>query len=82
MQGVQVQSLVVELRSQVTCSQKSQNIKQKQHCDKFSRGFLKKWPTLKKKSLKTEEKISTIFIGGSSKRKGRRKMKMEKIFVD
>ena len=85
MQGVQVQSLVTELRSQVTCSQKNQNIKQKQHCDKFSRDFLKKWPTLKKKkkkTLKTEEKISNIFRGGSSKRKGSKKMKMEKIFVD
>ena len=36
----------------------------------------------KKKSLKPEENITSIFIGGSSKRKGRRKMKMEKIFVD
>ena len=36
----------------------------------------------KKKTLKTEEKISNIFRGGSSKRKGRKKMKMEKIFVD
>ena len=37
MQGMQVWSLVGELRSHMPCSQKSQNIKQKQYCNKFNR---------------------------------------------
>ena len=51
MQGVQVQSLVQELRSHKPQGQKKQNLKQKQYCNKFNKGF-KKWSTSKKKNLK------------------------------
>ena len=36
MQGVQVQSLVGELRPHMPQGQKNQNAKQKQYCDKFN----------------------------------------------
>ena len=36
-QGVQVQSLVEELRSHMPCGQKNQSIKQKQYCNKFNK---------------------------------------------
>jgi len=41
MQGIQVQSLVEELRSHVPPDQKNQNIKQKQYCIKFNKDFKK-----------------------------------------
>ena len=41
MQGVRVRSLVGELRSHMPCSQKNQNIKQKQYCHKFNKDFKK-----------------------------------------
>ena len=37
--GVQAQSLVRKLRSHMLCSQKNQNIKQKQYCNKFNNDF-------------------------------------------
>ena len=39
MQGVWVPSLVGELRFHILCGQKSQNIKQKQYCNKFNKDF-------------------------------------------
>ena len=45
--GVQIQSLIGELKSHMTCDQKTQNIKLKQYCNKFNKDF-------KKKSLKTK----------------------------
>ena len=50
MQGVQVQSLVRELRSPLACCQKNQ---QKQYCNKFNKNF-KNSPHQKKNSLKKE----------------------------
>ena len=37
MKGMQVQSLVGELKSHMSHGQKKQNIKQKQYCDKFNK---------------------------------------------
>ena len=42
--GVRVQSLVGELRSQVPCSQKKQNIKYKQYCTKFNKDIFLNGP--------------------------------------
>ena len=39
MQGLQVRSLVGELRSHMPQSQKNQNMKQKQYCNKFNKDF-------------------------------------------
>ena len=50
MQEVQVWSLVGELRSHKSIGQKNQNIKQKQECNKFNKGF--KNGSHKKKSSK------------------------------
>ena len=47
MQGLQVQSLVKELRSYMPHGLKTQNIKQKQYCNKFSKDF-NKWSTFLK----------------------------------
>ena len=52
MQGVQVWSLVRELRSHMPRSQKTENIKQKQYCNKFNKEF-KNGPHQKKKKLET-----------------------------
>ena len=49
MQGVWVRSLVGELRSHMPLSQKNQNIKQKQYCNKFNKNF-KNGPHQKKKN--------------------------------
>ena len=53
-QGMQVQSLVWELKSHMPRGQKNQNIKQKQYCNKFNKHF-KKWST-SKKILKKKKK--------------------------
>ena len=42
MQRVQVRSLVGELRSYMSHSQKKQNLKQTQYCDKFNKDLKKK----------------------------------------
>ena len=68
MHGVQVQSLVRELRSHMPGSQKKKNtpkIKQKQYCKKLSTGF-KNGP-LQKRSLKKKKDplYHQIFPGGS-----------------
>ena len=55
MQGVQVGSLVGEPTSHVPRSQKTENIKVKQYCDKFSKDF--KMVHIKKKILKVREKL-------------------------
>ena len=57
MQGVQVQFLIRELRSYMLQDQKKQNIKQKQYCTKFSKGF-EKSPHLKKNLKKINKKRS------------------------
>ena len=49
--GVAGGSLVSKLRSHMPCGQKSQNIKQKQHCNKFNKD-LKNGPHQKTKILK------------------------------
>ena len=41
MQGVQIRSLVGELRSHMPRGQKNKNIKQKQYCSKFNKDFKK-----------------------------------------
>ena len=41
MQGVQIRSLVGELRSHMPPGQKNKNIKQKQYCSKFNKDFKK-----------------------------------------
>ena len=48
--GMQVWSLVGEIRSNMSCGQKNQNIKQKQYFNKFNADF--KIIHIKKKSLK------------------------------
>ena len=54
MQGVQVGSLVAEPTSHAPRSQKTENIKEKQYCDKFSKDF----KTVHiKKILKVREKL-------------------------
>ena len=57
MQGVQVQSLVGELRSHMPCGQKNQNIKQKQCCNKVNKDFKNRsyQKTFKKKKKKEKE---------------------------
>ena len=51
MQGAQVQSLVGELRSHMSCNQEkkkpnqTKTIKQKQYCNKFNKSFKKKKET-------------------------------------
>ena len=47
MHGMQVQSLVGQLRSHMPWGQKKKDIKQKQYCNKFTKDF-KKWFTSKK----------------------------------
>ena len=54
MQGVQLRSLVGELRFHMPHGQKTQNIKQKQYCNKFNKDF-KNGPQ-QKKSLKKKKK--------------------------
>ena len=49
MQRMQVRYLVGELRSHMSCSQKKQNIKEKQCCDKFREDF--KMVHIKKKEI-------------------------------
>ena len=78
MQGLQVQSLVKELRSYMPHGQKTQTIKQKQYCNKFSKDF-NKWSTFKKficiyiygrKKLRegkcVSPRVSWVFPGGTS----------------
>ena len=61
MQGVQVQSLVGELRSPMPRGQKNQNIKQKQYCNKFNKDF-KNGPH-QKKIYKKERKYKVRIKG-------------------
>ena len=56
MQRVQVRSLVGELRSYMSHSQKKQNIKQKQYCDKFNKDLKKK----KRIHLPMQEMLETL----------------------
>ena len=60
MQGVQVRSLVGELRSHVPHSQKTKT-KQKQYCNKFNKDF-KNGPHQKKKNLKQKKRRSHLQI--------------------
>ena len=53
-QGVQVPSLVGELRSHMTWGQKKQNIKQKQYCNKYNKDF-KNGPHPKKEKKKKQQ---------------------------
>ena len=50
MQGGQVRSLAEERRSHIPCSQKNQNIRQKQYCNKFNK--YPKMVHIKKKNFK------------------------------
>ena len=60
MQGVWVPCLVRELRSDMPLGQ--ENIKQKQHCNKFNTDF-KKLSTSKKKKKKEEELVEAFEQG-------------------
>ena len=64
MQGVQIQSLIRELRSYMPQGRKKQNMKQKQYCTKFSKGF-EKSPHLKK-IFKKERKKEVRRVGSQS----------------
>ena len=77
MLGVQVPSLVGELRSHMSPGQKNQNIKQKQYCNKFNKDF-KNGAHKKRKQLlksintgkgvllsKVDEVLKSINIGES-----------------
>ena len=64
MQGVQVRSLVMKLKSHMPHSQKKQNIKQKQYCNMFNKDFKngphqKKIFKKKKKTKNTELPFNT-----------------------
>ena len=60
MQGTQVQSLVRELRYHMLHDQKKQNIKQKQHCNKFSKNS-ENVPYQKKKNLLKNHMITVNY---------------------
>ena len=57
--------MVWELRLHMPPGQKNQNIKQKQHCNKFNKDF-KKWSTSKKKNLKKKIMVKLFFPGHHS----------------
>ena len=60
MRGVQVGSLVRELKSHMPRGQKNQNIKQKWYCNKLNKNF--KMVHTKKKNLKRKKKIYIYIV--------------------
>ena len=62
MQGVQVQSLIGELRSHMPCGQKNQNIKQKQYCNKFNKDLKKKKRSISKKKILKKENGTSLVV--------------------
>ena len=63
MQGVQVLSLVRDLRSHMIGSPKNQNVKQKQYCNKFNKDF-KNCPHQKKKKILKKHKWAKGLVVG------------------
>ena len=59
MQGVQIQSLVGELRSHMPHGQNTKNIKQKQNCNKFNEDFKN---GLHPKKLKKKRKKQSLYL--------------------
>ena len=65
MQGVQVWSLVGELRPHMPCGQKNQNIKQEEYCNKLNKDFKngshqKKKKNLKKRKTQSQEELNWL----------------------